>query len=187
MCHDQIVVSHILKQHVLHIHHYASLGKHSCRCKQYQSIWKNKHWPALVVPRCWIVSSFQTGAQICIQVCQHVQQKEILSASAPLKSVVAGVLAYLARTSHSCKFFAHHWRKVRENDKIRCFKSILTSRVPQEFVKKKMFSSGPPKEQILYINKCLTARFLGCQLYTDYTEFVYNDLTPADKRTNRKI
>ena len=100
----QIVIPHVLKARVLHIHHYARLAGHPGGRKLYQTIRRYMYWPASAVDCYATVRRCPTCARNRIKLRKNVTELQLFPAEAPLELVSIDVLGELIKTARGHEY-----------------------------------------------------------------------------------
>ncbi len=188
----QVVIPHVLKAKVLHIHHYARLAGHPGGRKLYQTIRRSMYWPALAVD-CYATSRrCSTCARNRIKLRKNVTELQLFPAKAPLESVAIDVLGELIKTARGHEYLLVITDRFTKLTKTVPMKGISAAEVAKHFVNEWVFNYGPPKDLIADNGGCFTAKFFQsvCKILNVHNSFTttYHPQTNGQtERFNRTI
>ena len=188
----QIVIPHVLKGKVLHIHHYARLAGHPGGKKLYHAIRRHMYWPSLALDCYGTVRRCASCARNRIKLRKNTTELQLFPAQAPLESVCIDVLGELIKTSRGHEYLLVITDRFTKLTKTVPLKGISAAEVAKAFVTHWVFNFGPPIDLLADNGKCFTAKFFQdvCQILNIHNSFTTTYHPQANgqvERFNRTI
>ena len=157
--HDQIVVPHVLKARVLHIHHYSRLAAHPGGRRLYYSLRRHMYWPSMAVDCYAIVRKCSTCAKNRIKLRQRSNPLQLFPPAGPLESVAIDVFGPLLVTARGNQYLLMISDRYSKLTKSVPMKSISAEAVARAFTDEWALTYGPPKDLLSDNGGCFNSKF----------------------------
>ena len=157
--HQQIVIPHLLKARVLHIHHYARQSGHPGGRKLYNSLRRHMYWPAMAVDCYATVRKCATCAKNRIKLRQRTNKLQLFPPSGPLESVAIDIFGELLKTKRGFQYLLVISDRFTKLTKTIPLKGVSAGEVARAFTHEWVFNYGPPQDLLADNGKCFTSKF----------------------------
>ncbi len=183
--HEQIVVPHILKARVLHIHHYARLAGHPGGRKQYMGLKRHMYWPAMAVDCYATARKCSTCAKNRIKLRLKTNPLQLFPPSGPLESVAIDIFGPLLKTGKGNQYLLVICDRFTKLTKTVPLRGVTAGEVARAFTHEWIMNYGSPLELLSDNGKCFTSKFFQsvCSIMNVDTHFT----TTYHPQTNGQV
>ncbi len=159
--HDQIIVPHVLKARVLHIHHYSRLAGHPGGRRLYCNLKRHMYWPAMAVDCYAVVRKCSTCAKNRIKLRQRTNPLQLFPPAGPLESVAIDIFGPLLKTPRGNEYLLMLTDRYSKLTKSVPMKSISAEAVAKAFTAEWALTYGPPKDLLSDNGSAFNSKFFA--------------------------
>ncbi len=183
--HDQIIVPHVLKARVLHIHHHSRLAGHPGGRRLYYNLRRHMYWPSMAVDCYAVVRKCSTCAKNRIKLRQRSNPLRLFPPAGPLESVAIDIFGPLLKTARGNQYLLMITDRYSKLTKSVPMKTMSAEAVAITFTNEWALTYGPPADILADNGGCFTSKFFTsvCQTLNVRNKFT----TTYHPQTNGQV